>query len=64
MKLVVGLGNPGRKYEATRHNMGFMVIDRLAQAYEITCLQKNMMPFVAEEGWGQKPLSSPNHSRS
>ena len=31
MKLVVGLGNKGRGYENTRHNMGFMLIDRYLQ---------------------------------
>lgn len=35
VRLVAGLGNPGREYQATRHNAGFMVIDQLAEIHAI-----------------------------
>lgn len=40
MFVIVGLGNPGRKYENTRHNAGFMVLDALASKYGIRLTEK------------------------
>lgn len=35
MRVVVGLGNPGTKYNLTRHNVGFLILDRLAEKYSL-----------------------------
>lgn len=39
MKMIVGLGNPGKQYEQTRHNIGFMVIDELSSSFNIPLTQ-------------------------
>ena len=36
MKLIVGIGNPGKQYQNTRHNIGFMVLDEIAKEYNLS----------------------------
>jgi len=66
--LIVGLGNPGPQYAHTRHNAGFMVVDRLAERYGIAWRSERGPSLL---GWGQlegcpaglmKPLTFMNRS--
>lgn len=50
MKLIVGIGNPGREYAETRHNLGFRVADALARQFGIACDRRR---FSALVGGGQ-----------
>ena len=43
MYIICGLGNPGKEYDNTRHNTGFMVIDRLSEEYGIDVSTKNIV---------------------
>ena len=48
MYLIVGLGNPGKKYENTRHNMGFIAVDLLAEKYGIKVDKIKFKALVGE----------------
>lgn len=48
MKLIVGLGNPGREYEDTRHNIGFMVLDSFACKHGISFSKEKFHGMYAE----------------
>lgn len=48
MYIIVGLGNPGREYENTRHNAGYMVLDALAEKCGIDVLEKKHKALVGK----------------
>lgn len=48
MKMIVGLGNPGKKYELTRHNIGFIVVDEIAKQLHINSYQSKFNAHIAQ----------------
>jgi peptidyl-tRNA hydrolase, PTH1 family len=57
MKLVVGLGNPGRKYEGTRHNVGFAVVREVARRHATSSPKSNFQAELVEADLrGQRTL--------
>ena len=51
--LVVGLGNPGARYESTRHNMGFLAVDRLAEREKLRFNKLRFKAWTAEWKLGE-----------
>ncbi len=48
MIIIAGLGNPGKEYENTRHNAGFMTIDKLAESYGIDMSEKKHKALIGK----------------
>jgi PTH1 family peptidyl-tRNA hydrolase len=48
MKLIAGLGNPGNEYEGTRHNIGFMILDTLAEHFGTKIRQRKFNALIEE----------------
>jgi PTH1 family peptidyl-tRNA hydrolase len=55
MYLIVGLGNPGNRYRATRHNIGFKVLEKLASQLEVDLRQKSFNAL-----WGKGKIANKN----
>src|ERR1700742_930618 len=56
MFLVAGLGNPGEEYAATPHNIGFLVVDRLAARHGIRLTRKECQALIGQGNIGGKPV--------
>ena len=56
MKLIVGLGNPGPEYELTPHNLGFLVIDRIADDHKVEIRNRQCRALTARTKIGNEPV--------
>ena len=56
MKLIVGLGNPGIEYQLTPHNLGFLVVDRIAERHKVEVRNRQCRALTAKVVIGEEPV--------
>lgn len=56
MKIIVGLGNPGEEYANTRHNLGFMAIDKLAEALDIDVSKEKLGGLIGTGKYNKEKI--------
>jgi len=56
VKLIVGLGNPGAEYELTPHNLGFLVVDRMAEHHNVEVRNRQCRALTARTTIGQEQV--------
>ena len=54
--MIVGLGNPGKKYDQTRHNVGFLALEGLRKSWKIGSAKKVFSSLISEGKWKEQAL--------
>ena len=68
IRLIIGLGNPGERYQKSRHNVGFMAVSALSKEWRIECRKKRSYSLIgrgfwkSQEVWLARPMTYMNAS--
>ena len=56
MHIIIGLGNPGKEYAQTKHNVGFMVVDAIAEELDVVVEKKQCQAFTQVANWDDEKI--------